>query len=630
MVGHIKDRALYPELTWEPSNWRPEHRACSNASGQSVALAKAKLEALLAAGITDQATLTRILAGQTPTFPGGGGSWKPSPLPSLSPEGSSAAPAPGGPIVALLDSLPPPFWSRRHPGWAPWLADVIDLPADSAPPLAMSARHPDAVGSYGADAAAWIESELKIKLRWWQRLCLYRILEHDKTGRLVWRSVILSAPRRAGKSVLLRGLALWRIAHADLVGEKQTVMFVSKDLPTGREIFMGAKPYAARRNEDGWKMRESNGTEEVAAPGFIRARTDYAEDLIRDVGDAGDIDHVDGEVVISRWLLRSPESCYGYDVSLAQVDESWGIKPTAISEGLEPALLERLWRQLLMVSTAHPSATSLMRRRLLTALRELEHPKRRLVLLWSARPSDDPSDPAVWRSASPHWSDDRAEMMEDKYAEALAGEIDPEFDDLQPMESFTSQYLNVWRLRENFAPGDPIITPEAWAELAIEPPARKPDAVAVESWFGDAVAVVEAWAVDGGAVVHAYALPDVETAAAAIAAGYRGRVHAGKSLADHPAWKTHGLAVAPETMTPINAVMALQRLITDDAIRHTGGDVLDDQVLELRTKATPNGVRLVSAEGSRADAVKAAAWAATAARARGPRKRRRVYTAPTT
>ncbi|HEY9416633.1 MAG TPA: hypothetical protein VIQ30_17895, partial [Pseudonocardia sp.] len=78
-MGHIKDRALYPELTWEPSNWRPEHKACSDASGQSVALAKAKLEALVAAGITDQATLTRILAGQAPVFPAAGGPWKPSP-----------------------------------------------------------------------------------------------------------------------------------------------------------------------------------------------------------------------------------------------------------------------------------------------------------------------------------------------------------------------------------------------------------------------------------------------------------------------------------------------------------------------------------------------------------------------
>src|SRR5215831_11426771 len=76
VVGHRKDRAIHPELTWEPSNWQPEHRACSNASGQATVVAKAKLEALVAAGITDEDTLTRILAGGSPHFPGGGGARK--------------------------------------------------------------------------------------------------------------------------------------------------------------------------------------------------------------------------------------------------------------------------------------------------------------------------------------------------------------------------------------------------------------------------------------------------------------------------------------------------------------------------------------------------------------------------
>lgn len=602
MVGHIKDRWRYPELTWEPSNWRAEHRVCSDSSGQAAALAKAKLEALVAAGITDQDTLSRILAGHAPVFPGPAGARKPPPLPSLSPTGPAPAEAtPGGPIVALLDALPPPSWSRRSPAWAPWMSPLETMPEDAAPPLAMSARHPDAVGSYGPQAEEWMAAELKIRLRWWQRLCLYRLLEHDASGRLVWRQAIVSAPRRAGKSVLLRGLALWRIAHAELIGEEQTVMFVSKDLPTGREILMKAKPYAAARTEDGWKMRESNGTEEVRAP--------------------------DG----SRWLLRSPDSCYGYDVGEGMVDESWGVKPTAISEGLEPAQLERLWRQLLLVSTAHPKATSLMRRRLLTGLRELDHPRRRLVLLWCSPPSADPSDPATWRAASPHWSEDRAEMLEDKYAEALAGEIDPEFDDLQPMESFTSQYLNVWRLRETTAPGDPLVSSEDWHALTVEPPARRADAVAAESWFGDAVAIAEAWATPGGgAVVHVYALPDLETAAAAIAAGGHRRVIVGAGLAEHAAvWKAERVTVTPAKMTPINAAMGLQRLLTDDALRHTGADVLSDQVLELRTKTTPNGVRLAAAgEDSRTDAVKASVWAATAARAKGPRRRARLITAP--
>lgn len=625
VVGHIKSRSTHPELTWDPSNWQLEHRACSDASGTMAVIEKAKLEALRAAGITDSDALARIVAGQTPLFSGAPGPGKASPLPSLSPgDLPSTRPAPGGPIVALLDALPPPAWSRRSPAFAEWLAPIETMPADAAPPLAISAQHADAVGSYGAEFEEWVRAELGYKLRWWQRLAAYRILEHDKTGRLVWRQVILSAPRRAGKSVLLVALALWRIAHADKVGETQTVMFVSKDLPTGREIFLKAKPYAERRKLDGWKMRESNGTEEVAAPGVIG--TDV-EDLIHDVGDVGDVDHVDGERVISRWLLRSPESCYGYDVSVGMVDESWGVKPTAISEGLEPAQLERLWRQLLLVSTAHPRASSLMRRRLLAGLRELEAPKRRLVLLWSARPSDDPADPQVWRAASPHWSDDRAELIEDKYSEALAGEVDPEFDDLAPMESFTSQYLNVWRLRESAAPGDTVVEDDVWHGLTVPVPRPPADAIALESWFGDTVAIAQAWRTDDfTTTVHVHVVPDLEAAITWCAAAGVRRVTAGYSLASDERWKEARVTVAAEKMTALEGVRGLQRMLTENGLRHTGGDELNDQVLELRTKQTPNGVRLTAA--NRADAIKAVVWAAAAARS-SPERRgaRRIRTA---
>jgi hypothetical protein len=62
--------------------------------------------------------------------------------------------------------------------------------------------------------------------------------------------------------------------------------------------------------------------------------------------------------------LRAPNAAYGYDVGYGQVDESWGVDPQAITDGIEPALLERLWSQLHLTSTAHVRATSLMRRRL--------------------------------------------------------------------------------------------------------------------------------------------------------------------------------------------------------------------------------------------------------------------------
>src|SRR3546814_11952612 len=52
VVGHIKSRAAHPELTWDPSNWRIEHRKCSDRTGQAAVIEKAKAEALRDAGVT--------------------------------------------------------------------------------------------------------------------------------------------------------------------------------------------------------------------------------------------------------------------------------------------------------------------------------------------------------------------------------------------------------------------------------------------------------------------------------------------------------------------------------------------------------------------------------------------------
>lgn len=51
VVGHTKARATHPELTWVHTNWRIEHRKCSDATGQATVIAKAKAEALRDAGI---------------------------------------------------------------------------------------------------------------------------------------------------------------------------------------------------------------------------------------------------------------------------------------------------------------------------------------------------------------------------------------------------------------------------------------------------------------------------------------------------------------------------------------------------------------------------------------------------
>lgn len=311
-------------------------------------------------------------------------------------------------LTSVLAARGDPMAACRR---SPWLKRYVRVPRNAAPPLAMSAPHPRATGSYGPECIAWAKRELGITLRWWQALAICRQLEHDRAGVLVWRELVESGPRRIGKSTRLRVVALWRTANAERIGEKQLTMLVSKDLAIGKEIHRGSWRWAERKD---WKVVRLNGGQEVEAPDE------------------------------SRWLLRADTAVYGYDVGYGQVDESWNVDPQSISDGLEPALLERLWPQLHLTSTAHVRASSLMRRRLVAALRSADQDV--LLLLWGAPPGADYSDERVWRAASPHWTRDRRDLVARKYAAALAGEHEPEFDDPDPVRGWAAQYLNVWPL----------------------------------------------------------------------------------------------------------------------------------------------------------------------------------------
>lgn len=339
------------------------------------------------------------------------------------------------PPAKTLDEI---LAAREHPMIAclsqPWLAEFAQIPDDAAMPLAMSGPHPRAVGSYGAECIEWAKREMGITLRWWQALAVTRQLEHDEAGDLVWREIVDSGPRRIGKSVRLRVVAMWRLANAHRIGETQLTMLVSKDLAIGKEIHRGAWRWAEGRQ---WKVTRLNGGQEIEAPDE------------------------------SRWLLRADTAVYGYDVGYGQVDESWNVDPQSITDGLEPALLERLWSQLHLTSTAHVKATSLMRRRLVAALKNADPDV--LLLLWGARPDADFSLEATWRAASPHWTEDRRALVSRKYAAAMAGQDEPEFDDPDPVRGWAAQYLNVWPLLLE-TQGPSILPGWSACEAQVEPP----------------------------------------------------------------------------------------------------------------------------------------------------------------
>ena len=324
----------------------------------------------------------------------------------------------------------------------PWLREFADIPDDASPPLAMSGPHPRAVGSYGSECIAWAREKFGVTPRWWQGLALTRQLEHDADGALVHREVVETGPRRIGKSTRLRVASVWRCHRgADLFGESQLAMLVSKDLAVGKEIHRGSWRWAEKND---WNVVRLGGAQEIEAP-------------------AGD-----------RWLLRAPNAAYGYDVGYGQVDESWGVDPMAITDGLEPALLERMSPQLHLTSTAHVKASSLMRRRLIAALRNADEDV--LLLMWGAHPDADVADVATWRAASSHWSPDRQALIARKYAAALAGQEEPEFDDPDPVRGWAAQYLNVWPLLFGGETGKVLPT---WGDLATTDAPPEPEALGV-------------------------------------------------------------------------------------------------------------------------------------------------------
>jgi hypothetical protein len=478
-----------------------------------------------------------------------------------------------------------------------WTEEFAEVPADASPPLYMTPVPADAVGSYAAEpceccdltAVEWIEQAERKQLRWWQRLAVTRQLEHRADGSLCHEEILESAPRRSGKSVRLRGVALWRLKHGRaLFGEQQTVIHTGSDIPICREIQRGAWRWA--RDVAGWGVVVANGKEAIETP---------------------DDD---------RWMVKSQDAVYGYDVTLGLVDEGWKVKPDTVTEGLEPAALERQSAQVHLTSTAHRRATSLMRGKIVAGITAAEPEAGKLILIWAAPHGSNPADPEVWRAASPHWSQARRILIEKKYAAALAGEVDPQADDPDPMAGFVAQYLNVWPIRPPDAQrGEPIATEHTWTPLAVAIERdTAPVGAAIESWFKAGVSLALSWSDDQRRALAA--VTDHADLAAAVkvlrASGFRGTVAVGKSLADDPALK--GIRVRKAEGRAGAAAAELARLMAEDALRFEPqsdeSDHLTDQVLAVRIVTGADGPRVVST--GRADAVKALVWAATPARKR--------------
>ena len=352
----------------------------------------------------------------------------------------------------------------KHASVTPPLSPVpyIPAPAKSAlgPPVRpefdptgwvrprLETRAPTSVtGTHGVEAAEWLQRVYGMTLRAWQRHALDRALEHDEEGRLVWQVVVLTVGRQSGKSWMSRGICLWRLHHAELFGETQTILHMANKRDTAMEVLRPAGLWALEKYGKG-SVRWGNSGAGIILP-------------------SGD-----------RWLIHAANDSagVGYSCSMVFADEAWKIARPVIDDAVMPTMSEREQPQLWLVSTAGDSNSDLMIQYRSAAIEQLEAPAGTLLLEWSAPADADPDDPDTWAWASPEWTEKRQAFVERQHATIEES-------------SFRREWCNQWVVKSGGWLKD-----SQWADTTsdVELPTATTWVVAVESSFdgqGHALAV---------------------------------------------------------------------------------------------------------------------------------------------
>jgi phage terminase large subunit-like protein len=200
---------------------------------------------------------------------------------------------------------------------------------------------------------------------------------------------MVTVGRQSGKSWLSRAVCLWRLHHAELFGEEQTILHVANRRSTAMEVMRPAGLWAAQRYGERsvkWGNMESG----IYLP-------------------SGD-----------RWLIHAANESagVGYSVSMVFVDEAWKVKREVVDDALAPTMSERMNPQLWLVSTAGDSTSDLMTTYRTRAIDQMEDPGPGAILIleWSAPADANPDDLETWKWASPEWSERREKFLHQQWS----------------------------------------------------------------------------------------------------------------------------------------------------------------------------------------------------------------------
>ena len=430
----------------------------------------------------------------------------------------------------------------------------------------------------GGQFVTWAEQWTGRRLRWFQRLIAYRMLEVDTAGQLVWEQIIVTMARQVGKSYLLRLLALWRILHADLFGgDPQLVLHTASTLQVAREVILPVQTWAQGRPDE-YKVRFANGEIEI-----LRLAD------------------------MSRWLVRASRSLVGYSAALAICDEGFDVAEELITEGLEPTTAAIENSQLLLVSTAHSQPKDLIPNRRAAALSTLHDPDVDLLIEWSTPRTADIWDRKSWRQASPFWTERRERLIERKLRDAEAkGE---------GLEAVAAQWFCWWPPKATpLAKGEPLLDVGEWDRLVDDVDTVGPLVLVVEDHFGRGAAGLAAGVTDDGRLsVGGWEFTDRGAAFDWVRywAGQRegSTLIVGASLKGDPAIDTIDVAAVRYAGTGETRIglPLLRALVAGGRVIHDGASDLSAQLAAARVLTSTAGLSLLSV--SRGDLTRALVWA---------------------
>lgn len=254
-------------------------------------------------------------------------------------------------------------------------------------------------------AAARIADLLSTPLMPWQRQVVDTALEVDPdTGLLVYRNVVVTVPRQAGKTTLLLAVMVWRALHE----------------PGARIVYTAQDGQAARKK---WRDDQVPALDRSSLRGMYDVRYSNGDESIR--WRNGSLHEV---------ISPTDRAGHGRQIDLAVVDEAFEFKDHRLDQGFSPAMITRPQPQMWIISTAgHADSTYLKskvergrdaaRDGVTSGLAYFE---------WSAEQDADPSDPATWASCIPS-------LGHTVTADAIAAEQAS----MEPAE-FERAYLNRW------------------------------------------------------------------------------------------------------------------------------------------------------------------------------------------